>query len=688
MGIKKDIVLRVRIFWSFLAFLALIVVGRIVSLQMTDVSELGAKAVRVYMEEEPIVATRGKIYTKDGSLLACSLPYFQLGIDVSVAAVTDSIFREGVDSLALCLSELFGDKTQQEYLKILKEARAEKEIRGYHSLGRRLVTYTEAKKIEKYFPIFRRGKYKGGLVLDKELRRYHPLGMIGERTLGKLEEVAKGVKVGSVGLEDAYESELKGVNGIRGKRIAPRRRTDFIIKEAIAGNDIVTTFDVDIQDVTENALLQQLKKFKAHHGTAVVMEVSTGEVKAIANLGIAADGNYYERWNYAIADAVEPGSVFKLPSMIALLEEGTVKLTDSINTGNGTKKFYGATMRDSHACGKITVQEVFEKSSNVGTSMLVHKTFKNNPQKYIDRLYDLHLAEPINLKIQGEGKPYIKDTKSKAWWKTSLPWMSIGYEVNITPLQMLTLYNAVANNGKMVKPKMVYAIERNGKLIRDFSEPVVVDYNICSEETLKKLHVMLEGVVERGTATNIKDKRYKISGKTGTAHLMLPNGKGYDFENYRATFVGYFPADAPKYSCIVVVEKPDKEIGYFGGTVSAPVFKKIADALYAKGKLAASQKITFVDGQHSQKLMLLAGLNKGEVIKRGLGEKFVKNRRVVYAAKGKMPNVLGMSVAEALFLLESRGIEVALKGNGVIQEQSVKAGATIHRGDKVTLTLS
>ncbi|MBS9768542.1 MAG: transpeptidase family protein [Flavobacteriaceae bacterium] len=683
MSIKKDIVKGVRIFWSFLAIIAFGIILRIFLLQCSDVSELGAKAVRVYTKKTSFPASRGEIYAKNGYLLACSLTYFDLRMDVVADGITDSIFRADVDSLALCLSKLFRDKGKNEYLRELKEGRR-KQSRYLH-LGNRKINYLEASKV-KQFPIFKRGKYKGGLILEEEVLRHRPFGMLGERTLGKLVKNSKGERVGDLGIEDAYESELKGVEGQRGWRIAPRNRIDFIIKEAVEGNDVYTTLDVDMQDVAEEALRNQLKKFRAHHGTAVVMEVATGEIKAIANLGVGNDGNYYERRNYAIADAVEPGSIFKLPSMIALLEDGAVRLTDSVHTGNGARRFYGATMKDYHACGTITVQQVFEKSSNVGTSMLIHKRYKDKPQKYIDRLYDLHLGEPIGMKIKGEGRPYIKDAKSKAWWKTSLPWMSVGYEVNVTPLQMLMLYNAVANNGKMVKPRLVYAIKRNGKMIRDFSEPIVVDNNICSQETVKKLHIMLEGVVERGTAKNIKDERYKIAGKTGTAHIS--GGKnGYNSSNYRASFIGYFPADNPKYSCAVVIDRPDKKVGHYGGSVSAPVFKKIADALYIKGLLTEPKSLAEIVDSVPKKLSATASVDEFVMVENVVGKEFLKGKKRKIDSTNVVPNVLGMPLSDALFLLESKGVEVEVEGNGLVKKQSLKEGTPLKKGMKVRLTL-
>lgn len=681
MSIKKDIVRGVRWFWGILIIFAIIIGGRIFQLQLKDISKLGAEAVKVTVEKRKFLAVRGEIYAENDYLLACSLPFFNVYMDLVAPPITDSIFNAGVEPLASSLASLFEDKNPKEYLVELKKAR--KQGKKYYRLGNRRISYMEAEQVKK-FPIFNKGRYKGGLILEEEIRRYRPFGMLGERTLGKVKNTG-GKKVGSFGLEDAYESELKGVEGERKIIKAPRRYTDFIVKEPIEGDDVYTTLDVDIQDLAESVLRSQLQEFKAHHGTVVVMEVATGAIRAIANLELASDGYYYERRNHAIADAVEPGSVFKLPSMIALLEDGKVKLADTINTGYSGKKFYGATMRDYHAVGKVTVQEVFEKSSNVGISMMVHDAYKENPQKYIDRLYDLHLGEPLGLKIKGEGKPYIKDPKSTAWWGTSLPWMSVGYEVNITALQMLTLYNAVANNGVMVKPRLVSAIKHNGRMVRDFSKPIVMDNNICSQATLKKIQSMLEGVVERGTARNIKDDRYKIAGKTGTAHIAQVGG-GYDNTNYRATFIGYYPADKPKYSTVVVIEKPDRSIGRFGGSVAGPVFKKVADELYAKGLLFDAKELDSIVDKTQKKIGWLAGVSEPTVLKSHFGSE-LKTKVVLAENRKIMPNVVGMSLDDAVFLLESLGMEVKLRGQGAIRKQSVAEGVKLKSNSKVILTL-
>lgn len=681
MSIKKDIIKGVRIFWIFLAFLCLVILSRIIHLQTSDMSNLSQKATKVEVKEVKYLASRGQIYASDGYMLACSLSFFSLYMDC--VAPNDSIFKTDVAALGKSLSVLFKDKTAKEYKQILLEAR--KKGQRYKRLGNRKLNYMETEQVKK-FPILKKGANRGGLILKRDILRYRPFGMLGERTIGKLAKNEKGVRVGIIGLEASYENELKGIQGIKKIERAARYRNDYIEKQAVDGNDVYTTLNVDIQDITEKSLKNSLQKFEADHGTAVVMEVKTGDIKAMVNLGIGRDGVYYEKRNYAVEDLVEPGSIFKLASMIALFEDGAVNLSDSIDTGVGVKRFYNRLMKDFHACGKITVQEVFEKSSNVGVSALVYETYKKDPQKYIDRLYDLHLGDLLHLEIKKEGKPFIKEpSNKKIWWGTSLPWMSVGYEVQVTPMHMLTLYNAIANNGIMVKPKLVSAIKQGGKIIRDFSNPIVIDNNICSKKTLRKMKIMLEGVVQRGTAKNLKDDRYKIAGKTGTAHIAKPTG-GYDLENYRATFVGYFPAKNPQYSCIVMVEKPNREIGRFGGTVAAPVLKDIADELYSKGLLTKSLPLDSIIDTSITKMKFVKTISENVAMQEVLKTK--ASTKIVDASVDKMPQVIGMSLRDALFTLEKRGLHVIIKGDGYITEQSIPFGEKVERGQTVILYLS
>lgn len=681
MSIRRDILKGVRIFWSVLFVLFVVIMLRIGYLQYSDMSDLSQKATHVQVKDVVISANRGQIYANNEYVLACSLSYFDLYMDCLVPK--DSLFYADIGSLGKSLATLFKDKSAREYVQEIKDARGRSN--RFKRLGKRSLTYVEAEQVKK-FSIFKEGQYKGGIILKRNIQRYRPFGMLGKRTIGRLDKNQKDVAVGTAGLEEAYESELKGVDGTKRIERASRYKVDYVLEDPVDGNDVYTTIDVDMQDVASEALLSNLEHFEAKHGTAVVMEVATGEIKAMANIGKGEDGVYRESLNYSVEHVVEPGSVFKLASMIALLEDGKVRLTDSVKTGRGVKRFYNRAMRDFHACGTVSVQEVFEKSSNVGVSMLVNEAYKDNPQKYIDRLYDLHLGDYLDLEIKGEGKPYIKEPSSENWSGISLPWISIGYEVLVSPMHILTLYNAVANDGVMVKPKLVTAIKQGGELVRDFSEPIVIDDNICSKETLKKLKLMMEGVVLRGTAKNLRDTRYQIAGKTGTAHIAKETG-GYDNKNYRATFVGYFPADNPKYSCIVMVEKPNKEIGRFGGSVAAPVLKKIADNLYAKGLITESLPLDSVVKTSQVKLdFVKTTTGLGEVCA-VFGVPVNRAKKIALKEDSIMPKVVGLSLRDALFVLEQKGVKVGIEGQGYVKKQSVKAGEKVKRGEKVTLFL-
>ncbi|MCK4639399.1 MAG: penicillin-binding protein 2, partial [Bacteroidales bacterium] len=418
-------------------------------------------------------------------------------------------------------------------------------------------------------------------MIPKTIRKM-PFKELAKRTIGyenKKENLF-------VGLEGAYSEYLEGKKGKQlRQRICngdwkPIQDENEI--EPQNGKDIITTIDINIQDVAENALLEHLKEHKAFQGCAILMEVETGYIKAIANLQYdSSDNKYKESYNYAFAENVEPGSTFKLASMIAVIEDRKVNLSDTIDTGDGWIVYYNRTMRDAYKIrdGKITCREAFEKSSNVGVSMIIWDAYKKNPEKFVEHLYDMSLNKPLGIEFQGEGHPFIKHPKDKKiWYGTTLPWMSVGYEISLTPLQILTFYNAVANGGKMVKPMFVKEIRQTGKTIKTF-KPVVINKSICSKRTIDTVQSLLEGVVERGTAKSLNNSIYKIAGKTGTAQIANKN-KGYNKGFYNASFVGYFPADDPKYSCIVVVNKPSGG-KYYGSSVAAPVFKEIADKVYA-----------------------------------------------------------------------------------------------------------
>jgi cell division protein FtsI (penicillin-binding protein 3) len=681
---------------------ALFIVVRIVKIQFVQGAEWKEKAQKLTTTYFNIEAARGNVFSNDGSLLATSVPIYEIRMDVCAGPITSKLFNKNVDSLALCLSNLFGDKTQKEYKRILTRARKQKERYLFLQKG---VSYSDVKTL-RTFPLFRMGKYKGGLMCIQNNRREMPFRQLAARTLGYQRD---GIK--PVGIEGSYNSYLKGVGGkrlmqkISGNNWAPVHKDDEI--EATDGSDIYTTIDVNIQDVAHSALLTQLRKQQADHGCAALMEVATGEIRAIVNLKRVDSTNYVESYNYVIGESTDPGSTFKLASLMAAMEDGYTDLDEMVDTEDGDVIFYDHHIRDSHegGYGKITLQEVFEKSSNVGIAKVIFKYYQKNPQKFIDRLYKMGLNTPLNLEITGEGLPYIKNTKDKTWSPVTLPVMSTGYESRMTPLHMLTFYNAVANDGKMVKPIFVKEIRKRGELVKSF-QPSVINPSICSKETIRKAKKMLEGVVERGTATNLRTADYRIAAKTGTAQIYN-KAYGYKYQgkvSYQASLVGYFPAANPKYTCIVVVNAPTQKV-YYGNDVAGPVFREIADKVYATSteihkelqadtssklktplaKIATKNDIDIT----SKKLAIKAKDNSGDAewvstTSDNSGLKLNKQK----AMQAGIPNVLGMGLKDAIFLLENSGASVRINGRGTVTKQVPQAGSKIAKGTQVYIELS
>jgi cell division protein FtsI (penicillin-binding protein 3) len=690
--IKKDIIWRVGLIYAIVMLFAVLIVGRIVSLQLFEGDYWRGKAQKISQRDVIVHANRGDICAEDGRLLATSLPYYQIRMDFRASGLTDEVFRSKVDSLALCLSKFFRDKSQQDYRRFLWNAKYRRESNRYVLINRRKVNYNEL-KIIKTFPLFRLGQNKGGLICEQENERRQPHRNLATRTIGYLNKEENDKQIGRVGIEGAFESELKGVDGVSVIQKMSGRWLPVNMVEPKDGNDIITTINVNFQDVAESALYDQLVKYNAHHGSAILMEVKTGAIKAIANIGFDEETNTYrELYNYAIGEATEPGSTFKLASMMALLEDGYIGPMDSVDTGNGIYKFYNAKMRDSHqgGYGKITVQDAFEKSSNVGISLLVNEHYKNKPRAFINRLYDFRLNEPLDLEIRGEAKPKIKYPDDPTWSGISLPWMSIGYAIHQTPLQTLTFYNAIANNGKMMKPKFVKEIRYHGEVVSSFDTEVLKS-KICSGQTLETVKSMLEGVVLRGTARNLKNTSYTIAGKTGTAQIA-DNNKGYGHKVYQASFVGYFPADKPMYSCIVVINRPNKTKGFYGNQVAGPVFKSIADKVYAMSYSMHPEKKEDDDvgpkapislnGSKKDLDIVLDELDI-EISNQEIHSEWVVTSRKDYEIEYKyrrvkdflVPNVKGMGVQDALYILENVGLRVNVQGVGSVCRQSLQPGA-------------
>jgi len=680
----------------------LAVLARVLQIQVIEGDEWRQKSENLTIDYRTIEAVRGNIYAIDGSLLATSVPKYEVRFDPNADAISEKFFKENIDSLAWSLANLFQDKTQRAYRTDLVNARMKK--KRYY-LIRRNVKFTELKAMRD-FPIFRRGRFHGGFIYVQQNRRQLPFRVLAARTIGYDRE--NGARVG---LEAAYRKELAGISGKRlEKKIAggtwmPLSDSDDIDPQD--GYDLVTTIDINIQDVAEAALLRQLEEQQAQYGCVVLMEVETGEIRAIANLSQNSDGSYSERYNYAIGAATEPGSTIKLASWMALLEDGYVDLDDKIQTGKGKYKFYNTVMSDSHegGFGEITVKEAFALSSNIAIAKTVEKYYKKDPQKFINHLYQMRLNQPLGVEIAGEGTPFIKSANDSTWSGLSLPWISHGYELALTPLQLLTFYNAVANDGKMMKPMFAKSITNYGVPVQEF-EPVVLKEAVASPETIRKARIMLEAVVTEGTGKNLRNASFSIGGKTGTAQLSTGT-KGYKYKkSYQASFVGYFPADKPLYSCIVVVNAPSRNV-YYGNLVAGPIFKEIANKVYSTSLDAQDELVAEKVSSSRPRIPIskngdyddLAEVYKeldiqyneqesAEWVSVSTGTENVKVTPRLFK-ENLVPNVVGMNVEDAIFLLENKGVKVIIEGRGVVKQQSILPGEVIpKRGFKIKLKLA
>jgi len=699
MQIKKSIILRFGLLYLGIAAMAVVILGKALYLQVVEGDKWDEVVAEQNNKDIIIDANRGDILAADLRKLACSVPTYRIHMDMRANGLSDEVFNAHIDSLAHCLSRFFGDRSKATFKKSLKRARSAG--KRYYMVHPRRISFTDLKRV-KEFPIFRLGANKGGFIPKKYERRKLPFGVLAARTIGSL--YAEKDLGGRFGLEMAYNNSLKGVSGVSTRT---RVSGNWVVEEQIEptdGHDIVTTIDIGLQDVAETALLRQLQKQKADHGCAVLMEVSTGAIKAIANLGRTPSGKYIENYNYAIGTASEPGSTFKLASMIVALEDGVVKLTDSIETGKGYCYFYDRKMTDSHygGFGTLSVREVFEKSSNVGISKIIVNNYGDNPRRYVDRIYSMGLKDVLGIELKGEGVPMIKYPGDKSWSGVTLPWMSIGYETQQTPLQILTFYNAVANNGKMVKPLFLKEIQHHGEVVKEFGT-TVLNPSICSLETIEKVHDLMVGVVERGTAKNIKNDRYLIAGKTGTSQISDGKTK-YKDNKHQASFVGYFPADRPLYSCIVVVNAPSNNV-YYGNVVAGSVFKEIADRVYAqsynhpgmeeKVELEFAKHQPYSKGGRKEELLTVldeigVSINGKDIqsdwISASAREHDVALKRKNFPA-GIVPNVKGMGAKDAVCILENMGLKVVLNGVGRVKQQSMKAGQVYRKGSTIYLSM-
>lgn len=700
MSRRDEVVVRIRAVYIAMTMLAVAIVCMTLYVQMWQGEKWRGKAAGVSVRNFEVPPNRGDICAADGRKLASSVPYYEIRFDGTV--VKGDIFRAKVDSLALCLSRFFGDASPSAYRNKLAIAKGQQ--KRYYLLNKRKVSFNDLKKIRQ-FPIFRLGKNKGGLIEVMSSVRLQPHVDLATRTIGYVNASDDGSFEGRVGIEGAYERALRGEPGRSVRQMMSGTWIPVTVEEPVDGNDVITTIDVDYQDIVQNSLLRQLDRFEAENGTAVLMEVKTGDIKAIANLTRTSSGDYREDMNYAIGGLGEPGSVIKAATMIALLEDGCVEPTDTVDLGGtGVYKFYDRKMSDSDdkRPGKITVQHIFEISSN-GISTLAFKYYKDKPDRFINRFCGMELDKKVGISLKGEPDPYIKHPGDKAWSGITLPWMSIGYELQLTPLQVLTFYNAIANDGQRMRPRIVQEIRSRGEVVERFGTE---EYGsrICSRSTLKKLKSMLEGVVENGTAQNIRTTKYKIAGKTGTARVATGT-QGYGVRKYRASFVGYFPAEEPLYSCIVVVDNPSLSKGFYAAQVANPVFREIADKVYAIAYMQYGEAQPEVEktlpvcknGLKDDFLTIFDELDcdvegKSDVRKSDWvvtasneGESVVLKPRKVSGSR--VPNVKGMGLRDALYLLENAGLVVGVSGSGMVQSQSVTPGSVAGRGSFVHIEL-
>jgi cell division protein FtsI (penicillin-binding protein 3) len=699
---KDTIIARTGVIYGLIVLMAIAIFVRIIILQFFQAEKWSSMAEKVVYRREVVKAARGDILACDGRILASSIPYYTIYMDTRSSGMADTTWSKGINGLCRGLSKYIGVQSPDGWKTELTRARKRGE--RYYTVKKH-VSYETLKEL-KQLPIFRYGKFRGGFVYQPENRRIMPNGLLARRTIGYITEDST---ANIVGLEGSFNKVLSGKDGFYvQQRLTGGGWIDVDNPENIHtrhGKDIVTTIDIDLQDVAENALYRQLSAHNADHGCVVVMEVRTGNIKAIANLEKGSDGVYSETYNYAVGESTEPGSTFKLMSLMAALEDGVVDLDDRVETGDGTVKYYDKVIRDhdDKSLGNITVQEVFEKSSNVGSAKIIYENYKNNPRKFVDRLYSMKLNKSMNLQIKGEGKPLIRYPGDKLWSGISLAMMAHGYEIHMTPLQILTFYNAVANDGKMVKPRFVTEIRDGDRVLRTFGTEIITN-SICSRSTIRKAHKMLEGVVENGTAMNLKNNNYKIAGKTGTAQIAKAKS-GYrsgGAVSYQASFVGYFPADDPLYSCIVVVNAPSNSV-YYGNIVAGPVFKEISDKVYAnnfyrnvatlKPDDASDIAPDAGNGYYDDINKTLRGLDIRA--KRKNDGDWVRTRengdtlRVVdlKLKEGLMPNVVGMGLRDAMFLIENSGMRVSYTGRGKVVRQSMQPGVKVIPGGTVSLEL-
>jgi cell division protein FtsI (penicillin-binding protein 3) len=697
-NIKKSILNRILFSFVCVVAFAGLIVWYIINIQVVNGSKWRALSDSLTLKYKVIQAVRGNIYTYDGILLATSVPRYELRLDMTVLA--DDSFRKYMPLLAQNMASKFADKSAAEYLLSFRAAR--RDGNRYYLLRKKL-NFLDIKEI-KTWPLLNKSRFKSGLIVEEDNYRVLPFKNLLLRTIGR---ASNGKNQKPVGIEGAFDQLLAGTTGRRlVQKISGGYRpvNDNNELEPVDGKDVYTTIDVHLQDIVNNALLNAVTKHQAHHGCAILMDVKTGEIRAIANLTDKGNGDYQETYNYAIGESFEPGSTYKLVSALALLEKEKIDINDTVLINNGSFTINGKTMMDAEISPfkNNSFAYAFEHSSNVGISTAVMNGFGEHPEEFINYLRTLKIDKPLGVDLPGEEKPYLKSPSSRYWSKNTLPWMSIGYEVRITPLQLLSVYNAVANNGVLVKPYIIKAIGNKGDIEKSY-KTAVLNEEIASSTTLKKIKFLLKAVVDSGTARTIHDSKTSISGKTGTAKIS--DGKGYFTNAYFSSFAGYFPSENPKYSIIVVINRPTTG-GYFGGVVAAPVVKEIAEKIMGNSTINAVELSDTLKGKPLEPLGL-AG-NQGKLL--SFLEKFTdadyndegkktdwvsihKNPDNEYdlvvenQPKNTIPNLIGMGLRDAVFCAENKKLNITYQGKGKVYWQSIPAGTPMQKGNTILVKL-
>ncbi len=712
---RKKVIKRYKVVaYAMLAagLLIIIKVAYIATVKRDYWMDVASRLVRDSVDVKPV---RGNILSCDGRLMASSLPEFRMFMDFKAGGdeneQRDSLWEASVDSICMGLHDIFPTKTAAEFKKHLEEGRAKGS--RHWPVWRKRVSYNTFSEV-KQLPVFRLSANKGGFHYEKFNARQRPFGSLAKRTIGDL----FGAKdTAQFGLELAYDSILRGKTGKISRQKVRSEFLDITIQDPVNGADIVTTIDVNIQDLAERSLVDELKLINGNVGVAVVMEVKTGDIKAIVNMTKCADGEYYEIKNSAVSDLLEPGSVFKTASLMVALDDGVVDTTYTVDTGSGIWDMYGAKMRDHnwHRGGYqvLTLPQTLEYSSNIGVSRIIDKYYGKNPEKFVQGLDRIGMREDLKLPIVGYAPPRIRMPKKNKrgqytnWSKTALPWMSIGYETQVPPISTLTFYNAIANGGTMMRPRFVKAVMKDGQIIKEFP-PEVVKQSICKEKTLREITTILEHVVSQGLGKKAGSPSFKVAGKTGTAQISK-GVAGYKSGtmNYLLSFVGFFPADAPRYSCIVCIQRPGLPAS---SGFSALVFHNIAE-----GIMAQSLKLDVADARDSLSVLVPdvknGDLAAADYVLRYLGVntrktwdwqhvggksiwgkaendgKAVTLTRETGYAKGSVPDVTGMGARDAVYALESRGVRVRLQGRGKVKTQSLPPGHKIRKGETCSLGL-